>query len=125
MNLNNVNRAISRAWNGTVDAYAEQCQAELTADKWTWNGTTKRQNGETVGSPRDRRDTDELFDSQTIIQVDEYSAIVGYTAPHAAIVHEGYATDETIYPGTPWLRTAYEELPLAKVMAEKLRRELK
>ncbi|MBD2018660.1 hypothetical protein H6F43_00485 [Leptolyngbya sp. FACHB-36] len=125
LNLSKLNRAISRAWDGTIDAYAEQCQEELTAEKWTWNGTTKRRNGETVGTPRDRRDEDELFDSQTIVQVDEETAIVGYTAAHAAIVHEGYAADETIYPGTPWLRTALEELPLDRVMSDKLRRELK
>ena len=59
---------------------------------WEWNGvTTKRENGDVVGTPRDIVDTGKLKESLQI-RANNLGLIVSYNTPYAAIVHYGGIT---------------------------------
>lgn len=123
-----LNQAISKAFRQTVQDYAAQCQEELRTPKWDWPGETERQNGETVGSPRDIVDEGELADSQQEPQFTESdSEIVGtieWTSDHAAVVFTGLVDAQDVYPGREWTLAALQDLPIDKRFAKHLRKEL-
>ena len=115
-----INSAIAGAWQETVNAYAENCQTEIEAVKWQWDGTTLRRNGSIAGSPRDIYDTGDLFDSQTI-EIDGDTATVSYDVDYAIDVHNG--TEKTA--ARPWTETAAEDTDFSGIMGEALRKRLK
>jgi hypothetical protein len=123
-NLNKVNEAIAGAFETTVEAYADQCQAELESEKWDWPRTTHRQNGEVVTSPRNVIDTGDLINSQEIEYLDPSTALINYGSDHALDVHEGKVENGLLKPGRPWTETALDEIDLEQVMAEELRNRL-
>ncbi|MEP0873615.1 hypothetical protein NDA01_28045 [Trichocoleus desertorum AS-A10] len=125
LNLGKLNEAIAESFEATVDAYAEQCQVEITSDKWDWPRTTHRQNGEIVNSPRSIVDTGELRDSQQEPEyLDDNTAVIEWTAPHALEVHNGIVENGILKPSRPWTETALQEIDLTQVMSEELRDRL-
>jgi hypothetical protein len=128
LNLNNVNRlneAIAESFEVTVDAFAEQCQIEITSDKWDWPRTTHRQNGEVVESPRSIVDTGELRDSQQEPEyLDDNTAVIEWTSDHAKKVLLGEVENGFLKPGRNWIESALDEIDLEAVMADNLREQL-
>nr|WP_290224193.1 hypothetical protein [Trichocoleus desertorum] len=125
LNLSKLNGAIAESFEATVDAYAEQCQIEITSDKWDWPRTTHRQNGEVVESPRSIVDTGELRDSQQEPEyLDENTAVIEWTAPHAKKVLLGEVENGFLKPGRDWIESALQEIDLEQVMAEEMRDRL-
>jgi hypothetical protein len=120
INTAKLNRAIQKAHRATVQAYSQQCKAEIQADKWEWDGLTQRSTGEIVGSPRDIVDTGALLDSQEIIYRGANYAVIEWSVDYAGEVHEG-TPDK---PGRPWTKTALQEIDLQQVFADELRKNL-
>lgn len=55
-----------QAFEEATRSLHEAIKDAIKSDRWQWNKTTKRKNGETVSSPRDAVDTRELLNSQSI-----------------------------------------------------------
>lgn len=99
-----------------ISYWLDEAMQEST---WNWPGTTFRQNGEVVSSPRNIVDTGELINSKklsTRFGVTQASYLLTYTAPYAALVHwggyispYGRAGDQTYIPGRPWAQLIFRE----------------
>jgi phage gpG-like protein len=94
-----------------------QLDNAMSSAVWAWPNQTKRQNGSTVGSPRDIVDTGYLRSSlsQTLSHNATTSTFKGkYKAPYANIVHYGgmiqnFGRPDTSYlPGRPWIKALFE-----------------
>lgn len=125
IDLSKVNRAIEGAFKATANKYAENCTEAIDAEIWRWDGITLRKSGEVATSPRTIRDTDELRDSQEVNFPDANTAIVEYTAEHAANVHEGIDSNGNPTPARPWLEHAAANTDFQGIMTTELRKRLK
>lgn len=124
INLNKINSAIQRAVDETIDALSDAYDDAMIDDVWEWDGITHRRNGETVGSPRNILDTEELINSKIIVRSGN-NAKIEWTADYAAIVHDG----ATLINGTelaarPWTKLAAERFNASEFMQRKLNRNL-
>ena len=81
---------------------------------WQWNAVTKRQNGQTVSSPRDIVDTGALRRSLSIAEKNlktKTTLEIKYSVPYAALVHYGGAVrpygnknaNTVLIPARPWI----------------------
>jgi hypothetical protein len=117
-----IDHILYQAFTETVDAYADQCQAEFTTVQYSWPGETKRRDGSIAGTNRDISDTGELAESQ---QPPEYltplMAEIAWTANHALITHEG---DGDGRPARPWTQTALQNLDIIDTFAHEARKLL-
>lgn len=124
IDLNKLNSAINKAFDVVVEAQAEAFQNAIAADIWEWPRETVRSNGETVGSPRDRVDSEELIDS-LVISRSANAADYTWESDHAAIVHDGATLQNgTELPGTPWTKVGLEECDAAGIMQRQLNKLL-
>lgn len=124
-----LNTGITKAFTKTAQAYAEQLQVELDTPQWEWTGKiTQRENGSTVGSPRDINDTAELLDSQQPVVIEEKGdnliGTIAYECDHAAVVYTGWTDAQEIYPGREWDKAAQEHMNVTKHFADGLKKEL-
>jgi hypothetical protein len=109
--------------------FAQEINFQAEDTKWPWPWETVRQNGSVVGSPRDIVDTGELKNSQFIEDVSDVYKVVGYTAEHAALVHEGYQIERndgtmTDVPARPFIDTAIEDYNPIEAYSEILKGKL-
>ena len=112
-----------------VGEFTQEINFQIKDDKWTWPRETVRQNGSIVGSPRDIVDTGELKNSQFIENVSDVYKVIGYTADHAALVHEGYQIERndgtvTDVPARPFIDTAIEDYNPIEAYSEILKEKL-
>jgi hypothetical protein len=106
---------------GLDDAFAQK----LASPEYQWPGTTKRQNGSTVGSPRDIIDTGELDSSQRLSRAGKGDWLWTWTADHALLVHEGATLrNGGEYPARPWTRRAVAAYNPVKKFAEEVKRRV-
>jgi hypothetical protein len=106
---------------GLDSAFSEK----LASPEYQWPGTTKRQNGQTVGSPRDIIDTGELDSSQRLSRAGKGDWLWVWTAPHALIVHEGATLrNGGEYPARRWTRRAVVAYNPVKKFAEEVRKRV-
>ncbi|WP_339096192.1 hypothetical protein WDJ50_02565 [Deinococcus sp. VB142] len=80
---------LSRAFEATVQDFADACQDAFEHPAYAWPATTRRRNGEVVSSPRNIVDMGTLRDSQQPPQFAGNSARISWTAGHAAAVFLG------------------------------------
>lgn len=125
LNLKKLNGAIEGAFKATAEQYAENCTEAIDAEIWRWDKITLRKSGEVATSPRTIRDTDELRDSQEVSFPDASTAIVDYTAEHAANVYEGIDSNGNPTPARPWLEHAAANTDFEGIMTTELRKRLK
>lgn len=109
--------------------FAQEINFQAEDTKWPWPWETVRQNGSVVGSPRDIVDTGELKNSQFIEDVSDVYKVVGYTAEHAPLVHEGYEIERndgtvTDVPARPFIDTAIEDYNPIEAYSEILKGKL-
>ncbi|MBD2489033.1 hypothetical protein [Aulosira sp. FACHB-615] len=124
INISQINAAIAKSFDVAVDALADSCQNALADDIWDWPRQTVRRNGDVVGSPRDRVDSEELIDS-LVISRSANAAELTWEADHAAIVHDGATTQNGAeLPGTPWTKVGIENCDVAEVMQRQLNKLL-
>jgi hypothetical protein len=83
-----MNRA-NRAWGVVIDKVDPAMTNAIQRRIYIWDRPTRRRNGETVTSPRDIVDTEELLNSQGLRRVSVEKVIIFNTAPHAMKNHEG------------------------------------
>jgi hypothetical protein len=122
LDLRKLDTAIAESFQEVVESYAVQCQIEITEVQYRWDGYTLRKSGEMAGSPRDIRDTDELFNSQQDpVYPTPDEAEIEYSADYALDVHEGSPGK----PGRPWTEIAAANTDFESIMAEKLSKRLK
>lgn len=90
LSLAQFERQLHRAFKATVRDVERALPAAHDRQVYGWNQQTRRRNGETVGSPRDVRDTGALARSQQPAQYsDPTTARITWTADHAAAVYLG------------------------------------
>ena len=82
-------RPLDRAFAGAVKEFAVECQRTFDDDAWSWPATTRRRNGQTVGSPRNLVDLGELKRSQQPPVVTGRQARLAWAADHAAATFLG------------------------------------
>jgi hypothetical protein len=112
-----------------VGEFAQEINFQIKDNKWPWPRETVRQNGSVVGSPRDIVDTGELKNSQFIEDASDVYKVIGYTADHAALVHEGYQIERndgtvTDVPARPFIDTAIEDYNPIEAYSEILKEKL-
>ena len=112
-----------------VGEFAQEINFQIEDDKWTWPRETVRKNGTVVGSPRDIVDTGELKNSQFIEDVSDVYKVVGYTAEHAPLVHEGYEIERndgavTDVPARRFIDASIEDYNPIEAYSEILREKL-
>lgn len=112
-----------------VDEFAQEINFQIEDTKWNWPRETVRKNGSVVGSPRDIVDTGELKNSQFIENVSDVYKVIGYTADHAALVHEGYQIERndgtvTDVPARRFIDTAIEDYNPIEAYSEILKEKL-
>lgn len=112
-----------------VGEFAQEINFQIEDTKWTWPRETVRKNGTVVGSPRDIVDIGELKNSQFIENVSDVYKVIGYTADHAALVHEGYQIERndgtvTDVPARPFIDTAIEDYNPIEAYSEILKGKL-
>jgi phage gpG-like protein len=116
LNKANLNASIHVAFYATVQGFAETCKDQISDPIWDWP------RGE---SPRDIVDTGELRDSMVVNFTDDNNtALIEWTADHAAKVHEGDYSGKFVMPGRPWTHTARREFDIAEEFKNALREEL-
>lgn len=59
-----------QAFRATADQLHQAMLNNLTDERWEWDRETVRSDGAIVSSPRNIRDTDQLYDSQTLEYTD-------------------------------------------------------
>jgi hypothetical protein len=119
----------TEAFGEMVGEFAQEINFQIEDSKWTWPRETVRQNGSVVSSPRDIVDTGELKNSQFIEDVSDVYKVIGYTADHAALVHEGYQIERnngtvTDVPARPFIDTAIEDYNPIEAYSEILKEKL-
>ena len=112
-----------------VGEFAQEINFQIEDPKWDWPRETTRKNGSVVGSPRNIVDTGELKNSQFIEDVSDTYKVIGYTADHAALVHEGYQiqrNDGTVtdVPARPFIDTAVKDYNPIEAYSEILKEKL-
>jgi hypothetical protein len=117
------------SFNEMVGEFAQEINFQIKDTKWNWPRETVRKNGGVVGSPRDIVDTGELKNSQFIEDVSDVYKVIGYTADHAALVHEGYQIERndgtvTDVPARPFIDTAIEDYNPIEAYSEILKEKL-
>ena len=91
----------------------------MESDVWSWPRQTLRKNGSTAGLSRDIVDTGRLRDSLSVdvkFMKTQTNFMIKYSAPYAAIVHEGgyvapYGRTDLptrSIPARPWITAAIE-----------------
>jgi hypothetical protein len=83
-------------------------QESIKAEVYEWPTTTRRKNGETVGSPRNIVDTGELLRSQSAPKVQDNRLTITWGAPYSGEVLRGGFLVGTlrnayIAPGRDWI----------------------
>lgn len=112
-----------------VGEFAQEINFQIEDTKWNWPRETVRKNGSVVGSPRDIVDKGDLKNSQFIEDVSDVYKVVGYTAEHAPLVHEGYEIERndgtvTDVPARRFIDTAIEDYNPIEAYSEILKEKL-
>jgi hypothetical protein len=110
INVGPITTAVLEAFKQANEVLGRDAAQEITSDKWPWPGTTVRQTGVTVGSPRDIRDLSGLIGSYvpTPIPPDAYDHT--WSVDYAMVVHEGSRAGVN-YPARPWTKEPLEKFP--------------
>lgn len=130
INWNIGKKAIIESFDQLVSEFATEITFQIDDPKWNWPRPTQRKNGEIVTSPRDIVDTQELKNSQFVENVSDTYKVIGCTAPHAELVHEGYQIERsdggvTDVPARPFIDTAIQDYNLLESYADILGEKLK
>ena len=112
-----------------VGEFAQEINFQIEDTKWDWPRETVRKNGTVVGSPRDIVDKGDLKNSQFIEDVSDVYKLIGYTAEHAPLVHEGYEIERndgtvTDVPARRFIDTAIEDYNPIEAYSEILKEKL-
>ena len=113
-------RAFGRVFESAMDWAEEDFKKEIMAEKWRWPNNTKRQNGQTVGSPRDIVDLGGLLRSQKREDFGQETTVFTWTGEdrgggeqaYALEVHDGYVSKGgNRMPARPFTDNAIMRLP--------------
>jgi len=112
-----------------VGEFAQEINFQIEDTKWDWPRETVRKNSTVVGSPRDIVDKGDLKNSQFIEDVSDVYKLIGYTAEHAPLVHEGYEIERndgkvTDVPARRFIDTAIEDYNPIEAYSEILKEKL-
>ena len=131
-----------KGWNGNqlklrvpqiLTAYGQVMDQQLKTDiqtpQFSWPRTTKRRNGQIVGSPRDIVDLRGLLRSQKRDRPSATQLRFTWDArgkdgfAYALLVLTGYTTKRgTIVPGRNWIKPALQAVPLDQFFAKEWRK---
>jgi hypothetical protein len=110
--------AFGRVFESAMDWAEQDFQSEIAENKWRWPNKTIRQNGQSVGSPRNIIDTGNLLQSQSreSLGVDHtaftWTGQSGSTKTYALYVHDGCVLKNgRRIPARPFTDHAIQKLP--------------
>lgn len=111
--------SFQKAALGTEKSISYWLDEAMDTPSWSWSGTTLRENGESVGTPRNIVDTGRLKSSKkvtTSFGSTQAKWTVRYGTPYANLVHYGgyiapYGRkgDTAYVPGRPWIKLVFKE----------------
>jgi len=81
--------AAAQAMADTVVAADDAFKGAIAQERYDWPNLTQRRNGQVAGSPRNIVDLGNLLNSQAYQQVAPLEYSFSWSAPYAAINHEG------------------------------------
>lgn len=116
---------ILTAYGSVLD---KQLKAEIQTAQFGWPRSTKRRNGQTVGSPRDIVDTKAFLRSQrrdrpSATQLRFTWDVQSKGFAYAPLILTGYTTSKgTVVPGRNWIKPALEHEPLQPFFAKEWRK---
>lgn len=121
-----IDKAISKAWDNTVDRMSQAMDDAIASDTYQYPRTTKRRNKSVVSSPRDIVDLGNLYDSKTVARSsDGNAAEFSWETPYSMAIHEGHTTKSgTEIPPRSWTEKAIEETNPQEVFEVQLRQYL-
>ena len=103
-------QAASEAFKAGAQELFGRMQDSFAEDAWQWPNETRRQNGRTVGSPRNIIDTANLRQTGLWGLESPFSARMVWSASYAAAVHEGARLrNGTFLPPRPWTKAVTGE----------------
>jgi hypothetical protein len=118
--LSQLDATLTNAYHATVERIHDEAIRQIEEPLWKWGRYTKRKNGTIVGSPRNIKDTGELFRAQTVEYNSADSVDLVNTAGHAAAVAFGHRAGKTIVPGRNWMRAAINNLNPEQIFLDEL-----
>lgn len=119
-----LDRKVGLAFRRTVQAVETRARDAHDEVIWGWSGQTRRENGETAGSPRNVVDSGALRDSQEPAQyLSPLTARITWTAEHAAAVYLGavFRKREYSLPARNVPRYALQEVNVPATFTRHLR----
>tara|TARA_B100001057_G_scaffold322397_1_gene322629 strand:+ start:414 stop:836 length:423 start_codon:yes stop_codon:yes gene_type:complete len=118
-------RAAGIALYEVVPVLDRQFTVEIQTVQWQWPRKTKRENGQTVSSPRDIVDTGDLMRSQQNQKIDNFTWRWTWDVEYSKIVHNGAVLKQGgNYPARPWTKTAERVVKPRDLLDDIIRREL-
>lgn len=92
---------------------AEQLKTEIRSPQFAWPRTTRRQNGSTVGSPRNIVDTGAFLASQRDYRPDPLTLVYAWGGP-GGVTYAGRILrgEGARYPSRDWISIALRRQPL-------------
>ena len=103
-----------RTFDRAMDWADADFDQQMASEKWQWNeNTTRRKNGETVGSPRDIIDTGALLQSKERKTISSAVTEFVWTDDAAEAVHDGMKTKSgKSLPARPWTQPTLDEIDI-------------
>jgi len=127
LNFSKLDQAIEQALKDVAPDFARANTQAIESEVYFHPRDTKRRNGDTVGSPRDKVDTGELRDSilGPVYDPDGRGFTIGWDAEHAEYVHEGYTTSTgTVVPPARWTEEAMRQYDLLAEFSQSARQRI-
>ena len=95
------------SWQDTMTEMESAMTRSFAVEEWDWDRATVRQNGDTVTTPRNIDDLEQLSRSQYTAKVSPSETEIGWTAGHATHVYNGARRiDGTMMTPRPWTTLA-------------------
>ena len=115
-------KAVGDALAATVAEFEQALISAISEAVYFWPGETRRQNGQTVSSPRDIIDSGAFLRSQRATRISLRRWEIAWEVAYAVIILLGFqGVAGNSQPGRDWIAYALSNIDLAKVFSEELR----
>jgi hypothetical protein len=114
---------LSSALEEAADELAIAFETTIESSIFAWPNQTKRANGSTVGSPRNKVDTRRFLNSQSHTLINPVLVRFVWDVEYALIILYGYTTTAgNTYPGSDWINETIQQFSPLDLFVDALRR---
>ena len=93
INDQNLRALLSKKLEKKIKQLDKELRITIQSPVFEWDSTTKRKNGEIVGSTRNAVDTGKLLNSQRVTFSKNQTATITWSVPYAGVVFDHAKTD--------------------------------